>query len=213
MGKIGLSELLFMRAFAKSGYVVLGSQYRGNDGGEGRDEFGGRDVDDVLNLVPLARELGNVDLENVYMVGHSRGGMMVYLALKRGMRVAAAVAWGAPTDLEELGRERPAMVRYVYSEIIPHFLSRPADALRARSALSWPERLETPLLLLHGDADRRVPARQAIELAARLKALGRPCELILFPGGDHVLSNDLDEAIEKMKEFFRDHRARPPVVT
>jgi len=205
MGKIGLDELLFMRTFAKSGYVVLGSQYRGSDGGEGRDEFGGRDVDDVLNLLPLARRLGNVDLDNVYMVGHSRGGMMVYLALKRGMRVSAAVAWGAPTDLEALGRERPVMVRYVYSEIIPHFARRPEDALRERSAVEWPEALDTPLLLVHGDADKRVPASQAIELAARLRALGKSCEIVIYPGGDHMLSKNLDQAIERMKAWFRSH--------
>jgi predicted acyl esterase len=40
---------------ASEGFVVLASQYRGVDGGEGQEEFGGADVHDILNLVPVAR--------------------------------------------------------------------------------------------------------------------------------------------------------------
>src|SRR4029453_3397699 len=45
------------------------SAYRGNDGGEGREEYGGVDVRDVLNLIPLARALGYIDMHNVFMLG------------------------------------------------------------------------------------------------------------------------------------------------
>jgi dipeptidyl aminopeptidase/acylaminoacyl peptidase len=40
-----LSRLLSF--WASQGYVVLASQYRGNDGGEGQDEFGGSDINDA----------------------------------------------------------------------------------------------------------------------------------------------------------------------
>jgi len=43
------------------GYVAVASLYRGNGGGEGREEFGGRDVDDVLNLLPLLDALPRAD--------------------------------------------------------------------------------------------------------------------------------------------------------
>ena len=39
---------------ASWGYCVFASQYRGNAGGEGYDEVGGNDVNDILNLIPLA---------------------------------------------------------------------------------------------------------------------------------------------------------------
>ena len=41
---------------ASWGYVVLSTQYRGNDGSEGKDEFGGDDLNDVLNLKTAAEE-------------------------------------------------------------------------------------------------------------------------------------------------------------
>jgi dipeptidyl aminopeptidase/acylaminoacyl peptidase len=44
----------FVGPLVDAGYVVIASQYRGNAGGEGKEEFGGADVDDVLNLIPLS---------------------------------------------------------------------------------------------------------------------------------------------------------------
>ena len=46
---------------ASWGYVVLESQYRGNAGSEGKEELGGNDVNDILNLIPLADELPFAD--------------------------------------------------------------------------------------------------------------------------------------------------------
>ena len=58
---------------ASWGYIVFASQYRGNDGGEGQDEFGGDDVNDVLNLIPLADEIENADKSKWGIEGWSRG--------------------------------------------------------------------------------------------------------------------------------------------
>src|SRR4030095_14955865 len=95
-------------AYVSSGFVVIGSQYRGNDGGEGREEFGGADVCDVLHLIPLARALGYVDMHNVFMLGWSRGGMMTYLALKHEIPVNAVAVGGGLTDLVSEGKTSPA---------------------------------------------------------------------------------------------------------
>jgi len=79
-----------MHRLASEGFVVLASQYRGYDGGEGRDEVGGADTNDVLNLFPLARALGYVDMERVFMFGFSRGAQMTLQAIRRGAPVRAA---------------------------------------------------------------------------------------------------------------------------
>lgn len=57
-----------------NGYVVVASQYRGNAGGEGKEEFGGKDIDDVLNLFPLLNNVENADTSRIGMEGSSRGG-------------------------------------------------------------------------------------------------------------------------------------------
>ena len=60
---------------------------RQSDGSEGRDEMGGADVDDLMDVLPLARSLAYVDTNNLFMYGESRGGMMTYQAVRRGFPV------------------------------------------------------------------------------------------------------------------------------
>ncbi len=68
---------------ASWGYVVLATQYRGNAGGEGEEYFGGDDVNDILNLIPLANEVAAADTNQWGIEGWSRGGMMTLLTLMK----------------------------------------------------------------------------------------------------------------------------------
>ena len=128
--------------FVSNGFVVVASQYRGNDGGEGREEFGGADVADVLNLIPLARSLGYVDMNNVFMLGASRGGMMTYLALKKGAPVNAAAVVGGLVDLKADAASRPEMIKEVYAELMPDFEKRGEEHFRDRSVLEWAKEID-----------------------------------------------------------------------
>ena len=76
---------------ASWGYCVFASQYRGNDGGEGHDDFGGDDLNDVLNLIPLADEIPQANKDVWGIEGWSRGGMMTYLTLTKTNIFKAAV--------------------------------------------------------------------------------------------------------------------------
>src|SRR5215471_6554716 len=61
---------------ASWGYIVAASQYRGNAGGEGKEEFGGKDVDDIINLIPSFGSVKGADTSRIGIFGWSRGGMM-----------------------------------------------------------------------------------------------------------------------------------------
>jgi len=198
--------------YLSSGFVVIGSQYRGNDGGEGREEFGGGDVEDVLNLIPLARSLAYVDMNNVFVAGWSRGGMMTLLALKRGLAVNAAAVVGGMADLVSARRQRPSMAD-VFRELIPGLAADKDESLRARSAVFWPEALQVPLLIQQGGADWRVdPGTNALALAARLQGLGAPYELVVYAGDDHGLSYNGPEADARIIAWFKRHMKADPVV-
>jgi dipeptidyl aminopeptidase/acylaminoacyl peptidase len=175
--------------FVESGFVAVASQYRGNGGSEGREEFGGADVDDVLNLVPLLKSLPEVDPERIGMMGWSRGGMMTYLALKRetlkgthDIKVAATVA--GPTDLLALAHDRPDMLD-VYFDLIGQLLDE--APYRARSAVFWPELINAPLLIQHGEEDIRVSVEQSRRLAELLAREGKTVKLVTYPGDEHML--------------------------
>ena len=88
---LDVADLLLL---AKAGFVVIASDYRYRGATVKRDEWGGVEVDDVLNLVPVLKSLEYVDLEQLYMLGLSRGGTMTYLAIKRGIPVKAAAVIG-----------------------------------------------------------------------------------------------------------------------
>lgn len=205
---------LVLGPLAARGYVVAASQYRGAGGGEGRDEFGGADVDDVLHLVPLLEDLPEADASRLGMVGWSRGGLMTYLALGRTDRVRAAVVGGAVVDSFQLLARRPEMAA-VYSRLVPGWTERREQALAARSPIRWPERLAagTPILLLHGTADWRVDPTQSLRMAAALLALRRPFRLVLLEGGSHGLAEhaaEVDELIGAWLDRYVRDGARWP---
>ncbi len=189
--------------YIDSGFVVIGSQYRGNDGGQGKEEFGGADVDDVMNLVPLAKSLGYVDLNNVFVLGWSRGGMMTLLALKHGITVNAAAVGGALADLVSEREQRSSMDQ-VFRELIPDFAMRVDGALRDRSAVYWPGSIKAPLLILQGGADWRVnPLNNALALAQKLQEAGKTYELIVYADDDHALSHNSADSDRRIIAWFK----------
>jgi dipeptidyl aminopeptidase/acylaminoacyl peptidase len=190
-------------SYVSNGFVVMASQYRGVDGGEGREELGGAEVHDVLNLLPLARSLGYVDPGNMFLLGESRGGMETYLELKGGIQVRAAAVVSGEADLVASARNRPEMVS-VYRQLIPGFFQNGPALLRERSAVAWPEKINVPLLILHGTADWRTsPRDQAVTLAEKLQALGKTHQLILYPQDSHGLPFHWRDRDQKILEWFR----------
>jgi dipeptidyl aminopeptidase/acylaminoacyl peptidase len=191
-------------SYVSNGFVVLGSQYRGVDGGQGREEFGGADVHDVLSLLPLARSLGYVDMGNVFLLGESRGGMETYLLLKAGAPVNAAAVVSGEADLVAGSRDRPEMIYAVYRQLIPGFAQNGPALLRERSAVDWPERIKAPLLILHGTADWRTnPKDQALALAEKLQELGKTYELVMYAQDSHGLPFHWRDRDQRIVEWFR----------
>ena len=182
-------------------YVVVASQYRGNDGGEGREEYGGSDVNDVLNLIPMLESLPFVDPSKIAMAGVSRGGMMTYIAIKMTDKIKAAVVIGGITDLIQLYNEIPSM-RPILIELIGGTPEEKENEYKKRSAYYWPEKINTPVLILHGGADYSVDVSQAEKLASELGELGKTYELVVYPGGSHGLTEYADNVLSKIREWF-----------
>ncbi|MFA3783747.1 alpha/beta hydrolase family protein [Melioribacteraceae bacterium 4301-Me] len=189
---------------ASWGYVVLASQYRGSAGSEGIDEFGGSDVNDVLNLIPLADELNFADNRSWGIEGWSRGGMMTYLTLTRTNIFKAGVIIGGISNLH-CDSNDIALNEYIVKITNGAINSQNfEEECKRRSIINFPEKLPdtTPLLLLHGTADERVNVSNSIELAEKLKQLGKPHNLILLKNGDHFLKSYRKKVNELRKQWF-----------
>lgn len=201
-----LAVMRSMLPFARAGYLVYASNYRGNDGGEGRDEFGGADVDDVLNLIEAAKENPAWDGKNIFMLGHSRGGMMTYMSLRRNKSINAAISIAGVSDIAEGGIERPDMLEKVYKQLITVPKSEREQAYKDRSAIFWANEIDAPLLLIHGTADDRVDVTHSLKLAKTLEKFGNKHGLVIYEGGNHALHRKWNEVLEKSIAWFEEYR-------
>ena len=66
--------------------------------------------------------------------------------------------------------------------------SRNSAAVRSFIIVPFVNNVTTPLLIQHGENDRRVPLMQAQKFYKALKAQGKTVEFEIFPRGGHVLS-------------------------
>ncbi len=200
---------------ASWGYVVVASQYRGGPGSEGQEEFGGADVNDVMNLIPLLQNLARADASRLGMYGWSRGGMMTYLALARSTNIAAAVIGAGPTDVTQWIARRKEMETEVLAQLVPNYAKTKEAALRDRSAIFWPEKLcpQTPILLLQGTADWRVDPTDSLRMANALLEKKHPFRLVMLEGGDHGLSEyrtETDQLVRNwLDRYVRDRKPWP----
>ena len=197
-GKITKKSLRYLSYLSSKNFVVFASQYRGNDGGEGREGFGGKDVNDVVNLIKLAKSLPFVEPTQVVMLGFSRGGMMTYLAIKHGAEIEAAAVVGGVTDLGQMFNEREEGMKQVIRELV----GMDKKEWEKRSAYYWPEKIDVPILILHGEDDWRVKVSQAKKLSEKLKEAGKIHELVIFSGGDHGLNTHRSERNQKIFDWF-----------
>lgn len=186
---------LHLARIASWGYVVIASQYRGTTGSGGSDEFGGRDLNDVLNLFAVLDCLPEADSSRIGMWGWSRGGLMTYRAVAHTDRIAAAIIVAGVADAFDYMVRRPDMEQDVFARLIPRYYEERELALNLRSPICWPERLckHTPLLLVHGGADERVHPTQTLRMATALHEHLHPFRLVLFEGGDHSLTEHMEE--------------------
>lgn len=200
------------------GYVLFASNYRGAPGSEGQDEFGGADVADVVNAIQVFDQLAFADRDRIGMWGHSRGGMMTYLALTKTERIRAAVIGAGVADLERWIAQRPEIENDVAAQIVPDWSAQRAKAIANRSAVRFLDRLPTsvPILLVHGTADKRVDPRDSLDMAQGLFATRRPFRLLMIEGADHFISERVDDynlaARDWLDRFVRDRAPLPNLV-
>jgi dipeptidyl aminopeptidase/acylaminoacyl peptidase len=198
-GALDLSLVSYwMGKLAAQGYVVIGSQYRGNAGSEGKEEFGGDDVNDVLNLIPLIDELAYADSNRIGMYGWSRGGMMTYLALPKSNRIKAAIVGGAVADFRLLEADRPGFIDYIPDT------ENIEEALDQRSPVLWANKFSktTPILLLHGNSDWRVKSEHSLKMALEFEKYRIPYRLIIYEGGNHGIFEHRIEVDQEIMNWF-----------
>ncbi|MDN5213483.1 prolyl oligopeptidase family serine peptidase [Fulvivirgaceae bacterium BMA12] len=198
---IGLGELARL---ARAGYVVVASQYRGNGGSEGQEEYGGADINDVLNLIPLLAAVPEADTSRLGMFGWSRGGMTSFLTLKRTNKIKALAVGGPSTDITRSSIDRPELLKW-WQTFIPGIMENEYEVLKKRSAIHWVDELPTdvPMLILQGTADTSVKARYTLEFALKLDQHKIPYRLVMYEDGVHSLKGHRDEVFDQIIRWYK----------
>ena len=183
---------------ASWGYVVMASQYRKNE------EFGGSDVNDILNLIPLAENLPFCNTDLIGMEGWSRGGLMAYKVLSLTERIKCAVIVSGLANLLRWKKDRSKL-----SLIYPHIFdeskeSETDEQLSARSAVMFADKIssKTAVLLIHGTDDTIVPHSDSVEMKELLTGSDRIVELQLINEGDHYLRKFRKEVSVLRRNWF-----------
>ena len=147
--------------------MIIASNYRDED------EFGGKDLDDVLNLFDVLEEVPKANSNCVGMFGWSRGGMMTYLSLANSDKIKTAVVGNGPSNMLEIANARPVLETKVLAECIPNYYENKEAQLKKRSSVYWPEKLckTSSLLILSGLNDNRQNPEQARVFAKKLDSL------------------------------------------
>lgn len=115
--------------------IIVASQYRGADGGSGKDEFGGKDLNDVIKLIDLCEtHFDFINMKDFCVAGVSRGGMMTYMTAKQDNRVKGIIAISAVSDLFQSYEAREDMQNY-FITILGQLLSKTQKNMKKISYL------------------------------------------------------------------------------
>jgi dipeptidyl aminopeptidase/acylaminoacyl peptidase len=181
------------QAFLANGIAVLAPNVRGSTGyGKTYCHLDDRErrpdaVADLDAAGAWLREQRDVDPSRIAVMGQSYGGFMVLAAL-----TTYPEAWAAGVDVVGIADfvsflERTGPWRRKVREDEYGSLATDAELLREISPLHRAERITAPLFVIHGRNDPRVPLFEAEQIVARLRALGRDVELLVFDDEGHGL--------------------------
>ncbi len=203
-GSVNNKRLLYLSSWAQKGYVVVTTQYRGNGGSEGKETYGGNDVNDIVNLIHYAEKLPYVHPEQKVVIGYSRGGMMTYLLMKNGIHFNAAAVISGITDMFQFYDGRGANVKKELRKMVGS-PTEEKEKYKSRSVVFWSDKINSPLLILHGTKDKKVHYSQAEKLVTQLKERDKEHKYVLYKGDDHPLNQHFKEYNKEIEEWFASH--------
>jgi dipeptidyl aminopeptidase/acylaminoacyl peptidase len=196
---------------AMHGYAVFMPNYRG---GMGRgNEFASslhenitdKEFDDIMSGVDALIERGFADPDRLGIGGWSGGGLLTAWSVghthryKAGIMGAGVSYWGAM-----------AMDTDVYTVLNHYAGDAPWDGVgphrsKKHSPISYARNVKTPVLIIHGKADARVPVHQAIGFHRALKETEAPSEMVLYPREEHPIleRNHQIDMFRRVRDWYQ----------
>ena len=172
-------------------------------------DWGGEDYRDIMAAVDEVCSRPYVDPSRLGVHGYSYGGFMSSWIIGHDTRFGAAVVGAPCIDLASM---------YGTSDIGVSFgeqqwggLRHDSESvLRDHSPITYAADVQTPVLLLHGEADHRCPIEQSEQYFVTLKRLGKEVEFVRFQGCSHLFLRSghprlREEYLRRMLDWFDSH--------
>jgi dipeptidyl aminopeptidase/acylaminoacyl peptidase len=188
----------WLACLTAAGYGVLCPNYRGGSShGEkwssaARGRMGREDYTDIIRIVTAAIEVGLVHPEKVVVAGWSQGGFLSYIsAVRKSFPFKGTICGAGVSDWDTL--TLTSDIPWFEAELAgaaPWAATEPKDTSARHGSPLWHMKFtepedRTPVLILHGEEDKRIPVSQAISFHRGCLALKWPCDLAVYPREEH----------------------------
>jgi dipeptidyl aminopeptidase/acylaminoacyl peptidase len=182
-----------LQMFAAGGYVVIAPNPRGSTGygqkftDEISKDWGGKVYTDLMNVYDYAvKSFKYVDKNNIFAAGASYGGYMINWIAGHTNRFKALVSHAGVFNLESMFGTTEQLWFPEWE-----FGGTPWDKRKEYEKWS-PHRFihncKTPMLVVHGAKDFRVPEEQAFQLFTSLQRLGIESKFLYYPDETHFVA-------------------------
>jgi dipeptidyl aminopeptidase/acylaminoacyl peptidase len=194
---------------AAQGYGIVYANPRGS-GGYGLDfqrgnyqDWGKGPASDVLKACDFAAKEAWVDTSKLVITGGSYAGYLTAWIVGHDNRFKAAFSQRGVYDLTTFMGEGNAW------RLTPSYFGLPwkpkdFELIKSESPYSYVDKIQTPLLIKHGENDLRTGVIQSEMLYKSMKYMGKEVEYVRMPGGTHELSRtgNVRQRIDRMLRIF-----------
>jgi len=193
--------------FVDNGYVVLDVDYRGSEG-HGKDyrnklAMADKELDDVIAGAKFLQTLPSIQKDKIAIMGDDRGAYITYSVIARPNPFKAAIAISGYTDLSK---------QYEYeAEIAPNFMGiqklmkgspyTMEERFKDLSPVSFANKINVPVLVLHGNNDRLVLPGHAWKMAEALFLHQKEHDIVVLYSPEEDTGHNLKgKALEQAHE-------------
>jgi dipeptidyl aminopeptidase/acylaminoacyl peptidase len=197
--------------FANRGYIVFQPNFRGSSG-YGYDfemasiQGWGKAMQDDLEDAAIWLKAQNIIADKkICIAGASYGGYAALMAaVKHGDSFKCAASFAGVSDIELIISNAR---RFTNNEIVKKQFGTDSDKLEAVSPVNFAEKINIPILLIHGTDDKIVPVAHSRDMADELTDYKKDVRYIEIEGANHHLSvqNHRIQTLEEMVQFFDKH--------